>query len=426
MKRFLAAIGLATTAVWVALPPLGAGQAQQMNSKQESFPIPVAQTGQNLAPPAYLPLLPGVQQMPPPPQAAAVFQSAVSPAVSTAKTSILSELENLDLDQPDPNQDIAVRPECGPWMICVHTYTGPDAPKEARAMVMELRNNPQYRLYAYVFTKGIEERKAELKRIAKAKEDVYKQLASIPNLPPDTQISVPKISIPIIHSNLELQCAVLVGGYKDPDSAKQALNDLRKLDAPDPKKVKLDTQFVVDVDKNGQAERKDRFLNPFAFAYPGPNPCIHAKPGNVSNAEELALLKKLNADEPNSLFKCPKKFTLVVKTFDVPSSIQLASGNKSVMDTKTKLPEGFDAASLKAQSVAVMLRKEKIEAYVLHTKYMSIVSVGGYDAPDDPRLVRDQERLPQFMNKALEKTLGQKTAESIKLLPRPAIMSVPN
>src|SRR5271155_5331915 len=106
MKNLLAAMGLAAAAAWAALPPAGAGQAPQSSGKPESFTIPVAQPGQNAAPPAYLPLLPGSQQMPPPPQAATAFGQ---PTVNTTKTSFLSKLQNQDFDQPDPNQDIAVR-----------------------------------------------------------------------------------------------------------------------------------------------------------------------------------------------------------------------------------------------------------------------------------------------------------------------------
>jgi hypothetical protein len=417
MKKLLAAMGLAAAAAWTALPPAGAGQAQQSSGKPESFTIPIAQPGQNAAPPAYLPLLPGVQQMPPPPQAATAFGQ---PAVNATKASFLSQLQTQDFDEPDPNQDIAVKPECGTWMICVNTYTGPDASKEARAMVMELRNNPQYKLNAYVFTKGAEERKAELKRMAKAKEDQIKRLATIPDLPPDTQIS-----IPLIHSNLEIQYAVLVGGYKDQDSAKRAIESLKKLKPPDPNKVKMDTQYVIKVDDNGKAERKDVLINPFAFALPVLNPSVPAKIANGSSAEDLALLRELNATEQFSLLKCPKKFTLVVKYFEVPMSIQPMNGSKSVMDRHPASSGKPDAASGKAQVLAALLRREKLEAYVLHTKYISYVSVGSYDSPDDPRLLRDQERLPQFMAKALEK-ISPQLIEEIKLLARPAIMGVPN
>jgi hypothetical protein len=43
-----------------------------------------------------------------------------------------------------------------------------------------------------------------------------------------------------------------------------------------------------------------------------------------------------------------------------------------------------------------MLRSGKVEAYVLHTKYGSVVTVGGYDTPDDPRLRQMQERFARL------------------------------
>jgi hypothetical protein len=417
MKRLLATMGLAAAAGWAALPLAGAGQAQQSSAKPETFTIPVAQPGQNAAPPAYLPLLPGVQQMPPPPQAAGAFGQT---NVNVTKTSFLSQFRDQDIDEPDLNQDIAVKPDCGNWMICVNTYTGPDASKEARAMALELRNNPQYKLKAYVFTKGAEERKAELRRIAKAKEDQLQLLAKIPDLPPDTRTYVP-----FVRSNLEIQCAVLVGGYTDQDSAKRAIESLKRLKPPDPNKVKMDTQYVVKVDDNGKAERKDVPINPFAFALPVLNPSMPPRVANGSSAEDLALLKQLNASEQFSLLKAPKRYTLVVKQFAVPMTIQPMNGSKSVMDKIAKPPDNTDRASCKAQVLAALLRKEKLDAYVLHTKYISFVTVGSYDSPDDPRVQRDQERLPQIMTKALEKVSPQ-LVEEIKLLGRPALMLVPN
>jgi hypothetical protein len=239
-------------------------------------------------------------------------------------------------------------------------------------------------------------------------------------LPPDT-----RISIPIVRSNLEIHCAVLVGGYKDQESAKRAIDSLKKLKPPDPTKVKMDMQYVVKVDDNGKAERKDVPINPFAFALPVPNPSLPARAANGPSAEDLALLKQLNASEEFSLLKSPKKYTLVVKQFSVPMSIRPMNDSKSVMDKLAKSPDNTDTASRKAWVLAALLRKENLEAYVLHTKYISFVTVGSYDRPDDPRVQRDQERLPQIMAKALEK-ISPQLVQEIKLIDRPALMVVPN
>ncbi len=45
-----------------------------------------------------------------------------------------------------------------------------------------------------------------------------------------------------------------------------------------------------------------------------------------------------------------------------------------------------DSSAGAATSLTEWLRKGNIEAYVLHTKYTSIVSVGSFDSKDDPRM----------------------------------------
>ncbi len=57
------------------------------------------------------------------------------------------------------NREIQPTPDLGPWMICVHSYSTPEAPEFSRQMAIELRG--AYKLPAYVFTYGLEERKKE-------------------------------------------------------------------------------------------------------------------------------------------------------------------------------------------------------------------------------------------------------------------------
>jgi hypothetical protein len=431
-KLFLAMVGL-TAMVWAGLPA-GAGQAPQaVPPKAETFTIPVAPSAQNAGPPAYLPTTPPHPALPPtggglgggPPSSqqaldkpGALPQSILHPE----KASFLSTLQNLDVEQPDPNQDIAVQPSCGPWMICVNWYSGPDAPSQARAMVMELRNNPEYRLNAYVFTKGMEERKAELKRLKKMEEDQLKALATIPDVPADT-----RLHFSVERSKFELQVAVLVGGYKDKESATRALLPLKELKLPDPTKVKIATQCVFKVDeKTGKAVEDQHVpINPFKFALPVPNPSLPKRGANGPSPEDLALLKKLNAPESFSLLNSPGKYTLIVKKFDVPVTFQVNNGNKSVMDKQNKPADKAYTATDKAHVLAALLRKEKLDAYVLHTEYSSYVTVKSYNRPDDPGLLRDQERLPQYIGKLLEK-IDSKAADTVKLLPQFPVMEVPH
>jgi hypothetical protein len=403
------------TLALVALMPVTAVLAQQaVGTRPEQFVVPAAPPPPNSTPTSYLPTTPGFQKLPQPPQTSTSLEA--SPL--SARPSILAQLQSKDFDEPDPNQDIAIQPNCGNWLISLNWST--KVPSEARALVMELRNNPAYRLNAYSYAWGTEERKAEMKRIEEREKQQREMLAQLPALPPDTRFIVP-----VTKSHFEIQYTVLVGGYKDMESAHRAHDQIRKLKALDPNKVKLQSVFEFQMDTKGKAQGgEEKFINPFAKVMSVPNPAIPTKHGTDNSSDDIALLRKLNANEECSLFKCPKKFTLAVKSFPLPLTIQPAGGLSSVMQKQTKPTEG-DPIGDKASVLAKMLRKHNLEAYVLHQKYSSIVTVGSYDSLDDPRMRRDQERLPQQMHDVLEK-FAPTLANQIKLAELPAPWPVPN
>jgi hypothetical protein len=51
------------------------------------------------------------------------------------------------------------------------------------------------------------------------------------------------------------------------------------------------------------------------------------------------------------------------------------------------------ASALQAEEVAKVLHGNSFDAYVLHTRHSSIVTVGGFDQPNDPRLQQLQRQL---------------------------------
>src|SRR5437868_3415110 len=76
--------------------------------------------------------------------------------------------------------------------------------------------------------------------------------------------------------------------------------------------------------------------------------------------------------------------------------------------------EHSDVAAMNAHELARLLREAKLEAYVLHTKFSSVVTVGQYDSLEDPNL-----RAMQILIKTrLNLTITQ-------LFPTPVPMQVP-
>lgn len=327
---------------------------------------------------------PFVEAMQPPPSGLPYAQT--QPTAPAGQPSRTAPAPN----QPDPNQDILVTDRQGPWMILVNWYSGQDSPAMARQMVMELRH--QYHLPAYVFNRGAEERRKEEERvrgiIEKQKEFFQQKGMSLA-----TALRVKRMHI-------EEQCAVLVGDYPDDEAARRALNDIRKLKPPDPNRVKLSTMFYQDVDeKTGKVNKQEAmYVNPFLKAFVVRNPLVaFDRPKDLDKAD-LAVLQKLNRDESLSLLTCKKSYTLVVKQFSTPTAVQPRSASGTFLETLGlggKTGDGIDTAAHNAHNLAELMRKPpfSLEAYVLHTRFSSLVTVGGFDRPDDPRLRSTQELL---------------------------------
>jgi hypothetical protein len=113
-------------------------------------------------------------------------------------------------------------------------------------------------------------------------------------------------------------------------------------------------------------------------------------------------LKEYNAHESYSLLKCPKPYTLVVKAYKGEAMLQSQSGSNSLMETMgMKFGSVLNANGNEAHKMAEFLRNKQLgfEAYVLHTEYNSYVTIGGFDSPEDPRLLQTMQYFLKEMNR---------------------------
>ncbi len=349
-------------------------------------------------------------------------------------------LANLSVDpRYAMNKDIEPTPQIGPWMICVHSYVTPEAPAWARQMASELRST--YKLPAYVFTYGLEERRKEYERV-KATLDQQREFMRTSNLElmyaPRTKEgnATPILSndVPLAYAmnllkvkHIQVQCAILVGGYPSEEAAYRALLTMRDLPQPDPDKVKLDVKFYGAEDpmnansfkfKKGEA----RYINPFKKAFVCRNPSVHED----SKSEQVPILdinvlRRLNADEPFSLLQCKKPITLAIKQYQTFTTVQDREEKRGLLENwglKTRgNSDGVDQAAHDAHGLAEILRENKLECYVLHTKFSSIVCIGGYDGLEDPNL--------RAMQNTLETRLRAPEYARLMFFPKPMPMKVP-
>ena len=278
--------------------------------------------------------------------------------------------------------------EAGTWLICCASYSGVDAPELSKQISEILRNRDN--LKGYIFNYGEEEKK--------------KQIADFER----RQKMSPELRQPMKFTRVSEQCAVLVGGYKDIEDARKNLEKIKKLAPPD---LKLEngkeTSDVINIyvptaDKKGAEIRRER-VNPFSRAFVVRNPLVPNQ--TIAKNKPDPVLKTLNADEQYSLLKNSKSVTLVVKEYNGSAILQSTKAvTTSFMDKLFGSRQGdmLGAAALQAHETARVLRKLEFDAYVLHTRTSSIVTVGGFDSRDDPNLARIQKAIITLKITALD------------------------
>jgi hypothetical protein len=336
----------------------------------------------------------------------------------------------LPSNQIDINKDITITPEAGPWTILVMSYTTPrdapgvDAAKMAREFVTEWNSNPayaKYKLKAHVFNYGAEEKRKEYERIQKLKQEQVEAL---------NKAGLQGKTMPIRYATIHVdeQTAVLVGGFKDAESATAVAKELRKLPPPDPKRVKLDIRTAVTYEADTQAKGGTihdtiiQYVNPFTKAFPVRNPSTKNEASSITADTEMRLLRQFNREEKYSLLECRKPVTLAIKQFNsqykTTTDAKEAKGfMERFVSLSTKKGEWVDHAAHNAHNLAEALRKTGIEAYVLHCQCCSYVTVGNYSSVTDPQLVQ--------MQRVLETHFQGQGFQVLDLFPRPVPMPVP-
>jgi hypothetical protein len=416
MKRWLWTLAVVTIAIGIVVQNTSRGQVQGTKPPVDVGP---GAGGATLKLPGLEPTptpspYPGSDKPPIPDSLKALWNpsSSTYPAIKPGGTKIALPPSN----HVDLNKDIEITEKAGQWMIFAMAYTGPKAPEMARKFVIVMRGH--YKWNAYVFNYGAKEKQAEYERVEKIRREQVEALQRA-GLKADVPIRVPAIRI-------DEQTGILVGGYKTREEAMKALEKFRKLDpeALVKNQVDLDTKFVIELD--GKARREAVYVNPFLKAFPARNPTVPQEQFGSNPEEDMKLLRKLNSDEPFSLLQCKQPFTLAIKQFNMQYKTLDSASGKKAKDFLEKFDMGFfhksrpweDITAHNAHNLAVWLRHEGLpETYVLHCKYCSYVTVGGYTGLDDARLVA--------MQNYLETRFKMDTFQKAELLPRPVPMPVP-
>ena len=136
--------------------------------------------------------------------------------------------------------------------------------------------------------------------------------------------------------------------------------------------------------------RTKRRQGPLGAAFLTVNPML--TPEEIKARQHDPLLAKINSGGKHSLYENPGKYSLVVATFGGKSLAHIGDSNAPDAQKAFKIDiEENDLANAEhnAWELAVALReRDNVDAYVWHDRYQSVVTVGSFDSPNDPKLKR--------------------------------------
>ncbi len=337
------------------------------------------------------------------------------------------------------NHPWAVKPEHGAFFILMKSYSRPSRPTpqdsgpSARVMAEELAAEIRdlYKVQALLYEHVSADRKAEMASIAAARErarvfasqlDKYRQDAQLKGMTFLEEDSN-RIKVHFKTVNYQDQIAVLVGGFKTEEDARKALNTVRTWPAPKNKNL-MDGAVIQRPGPEGKPVQVAAFLNPYLTAHVVPNPTVARAADPIEGATVDPFVVKLNEGTQHSLLKAKKNWTLGVKSFTSPVEISSRdTGTGTVMRPFGFGGKGADvlrASAEQAEQLAETLRKMRgpgvppggFEAFVLHTRTASIVTVGQFDGPDDPALGQTKQLLTKMTLKASEDEKGYRPVAS--------------
>jgi hypothetical protein len=278
------------------------------------------------------------------------------------------DLLTINRVEADPEKSYRLSEKHGPWMIMACSFSGEGANEQARELVLELRS--RYKLPAYTYMKEFDFTEGTVGRGV----DPYGAPLRMRNKRGDGTV----------------ECAVLVGEFPTVDD-KKAQTTLKRLKYYHPECLELDENrrtsrslaalrvIQQNLLKPGN-EKKDRGAMGHAFIIPNP---LLPKDYFVSSGVDQFTVR-LNKDNKYNLLKCPGKYTVQVAHFTGKVTINQKE-IQEIEKGRKKVSNRLDKAGENAETLCRALREKGYEAYLLHERYASIVTVGSFNSVGTPR-----------------------------------------
>jgi hypothetical protein len=287
----------------------------------------------------------------------------------------------------EPIDPYMLTKEAGPFMVLAHTFRGPDSPRYALALVLELRRD--FNLPAWVFLPKVQPMHSNIRGVLPTAPDYINR--------GEEQMTEPE------KVRIYDEAAVLVGNCKTLDDSEALMHKVKKLH---PKCID-GMPSLWDFRKGKGLSRALRTTNPLV-------PAQYLYPRKAD-----PLIKQMNAG-PMSVFHCPGRYTLQVAEFTGRASIDAKDKNFGSLISLRSSP--LMTAADNAEKMADALAKDEevvrtgFRPYVYHDRTSSKVMVGAFNAPDD----RAAGSLRQTLNKVEVQARISKKADFM-LVPAPAL-----
>jgi hypothetical protein len=327
--------------------------------------------------------------------------------------------------QEKPPSPYQVTPQVGPWMIFAAHYHGQPAEYLAEQVVRQLRlglGGKKFPAYTYNF--------ADRNRWQE-QHDFHRRMQGT-----DDPTYKPRFT------RVEEEVAVLIGGFRTAEDANRYLEKyIRKLPPPEEKfpdgsdaSLRMTASYEGINDKTKQEMKKEvarTNVNPFQRAFVVRNPSIQLEQQGQKLYQPDPFWKRLNADEPYSLLNCKRNYTLVIKNYEGPMNVEsLSSRPKDEggflsmlgLGRKDKDAKVLALTALQAHELARVLRQLHFEAYVLHMRNGSLVTVGSWDKLTDDEVRRMREKIGQIQ---LPRDPSRPDDTTFELMNPPLPMPVP-
>lgn len=152
-------------------------------------------------------------------------------------------------------------------------------------------------------------------------------------------------------------------------------------------------QFMKNKENGGLFARTPGRPEPLSKAFLTVNPLL--SPEEIKGRTVDPLLTQLNADMDYSLLRNKGRYSLVVATFRGSTVMQVGNqvSDGALAEFEKNFGSSLDQSAMDAWALTESLRNARrhgydqdFEAWVLHDRHQSVVTIGSFDSPDDPRL----------------------------------------